>query len=401
MGRPFRPWFEAETLLHSFVERLPSTSILTSLADALPTSCFGFSTDCFEYKLVKSDDTPDAPVPVYLRFENQTTTPVSVYWFSHTGEEKLYYSLNGGCSIAQQSYAGNVWVVKDKASDKLLLRIKADTRKRQLCCIRQVSLYCTADPSVDEPTEEDVAIPSCYSKRVTSCQGIAIVGGEKVCLDALMATKEVVERMLQDCPKVLVDELVAYRCKVAVIAKDQVTTDILEHSHLRGSSVFDGRDWDSQVRGLGGTKTIPTCSVGEENVLRCPYPEDKYYQESILIHEFAHTIMEVAFDDKLNKRILDIYNRSKGLYTQGIYMAVDAREYWAEGSESWFNASLRKDVNDGINTREKLRKHDPELAQLMAEVYGDSGTWRYDFSPFQPLPLPSLSSQAALLPASS
>ena len=47
-----------------------------------------------------------------------------------------------------------------------------------------------------------------------------------------------------------------------------------------------------QVRGLGGTMAVPTCSVGEENVLRLP--SDPYREESILVHEFAHTIMEVS-----------------------------------------------------------------------------------------------------------
>lgn len=88
--------------------------------------------------------------------------------------------------------------------------------------------------------------------------------------------------------------LVEARCKVAVIARDQVTTDILEHSHLKGSLVGDGRSWDIGVRGLGGTIIIPTCSVGEENVLRRPQGEDKFALQSILVHEFAHTVMEVG-----------------------------------------------------------------------------------------------------------
>jgi hypothetical protein len=34
------------------------------------------------------------------------------------------------------------------------------------------------------------------------------------------------------------------------------------------------------------------------------------------------------------------------------------------------------DVTSGINTREKLKRHDPRLASLLAAAYGD-GPWRY------------------------
>ena len=34
------------------------------------------------------------------------------------------------------------------------------------------------------------------------------------------------------------------------------------------------------------------------------------------------------------------------------------------------------DVNDGINTRDKLKRHDPLLATLLMNAFGD-GPWRY------------------------
>lgn len=73
---------------------------------------------------------------------------------------------------------------------------------------------------------------------------------------------------------------------------------------------------------------------------------------------------------------------SQGKYTKGIYMICDEKEYWALGTEAWFNASRRTTLNDGINTREKLKSHDPELAQFLEEIYGN-GDWRYDFTPYQ------------------
>ena len=65
-------------------------------------------------------------------------------------------------------------------------------------------------------------------------------------------------------------------------------------------------------------------------------------------------------------------------------MVVDEKEYWAEATASWFNASIRTEVNDGVNTREKLCAHDMEVSELLREVWGD-GSWRYDFDQRSPL----------------
>lgn len=95
----------------------------------------------------------------------------------------------------------------------------------------------------------------------------------------------------QGCRPYILKALRDNQCKVAIIPRNKVTTDILEHSHLRGNLTADGRDWDVGVRGLGGTKIVPTCTVGEENVLR--EKGDSFGLESILVHEFGHTVMEV------------------------------------------------------------------------------------------------------------
>lgn len=52
-------------------------------------------------------------------------------------------------------------------------------------------------------------------------------------------------------------------------------------------------------------------------------------------------------------------------------------EYWAEAAQSWFNGNRANNREHGdIDTREKLKAYDPEMAGLLAEVFGD-GPWRY------------------------
>eukprot|EP00897_Mesotaenium_endlicherianum_P000990 jgi/Mesen1/10892/ME000935S10219 len=317
--------------------------------------------------------------PVYVRFENQTCNSVSVYWLAHSGQQKLSFQLQAGCCVCQLTYEGQVWIVRDTCSQLELVRTQASGKRRQVCCLQPFILHSAGGGPLQVSTEADVCIPACYTRQLASKLGIPIVGHSQVATSALLAAADIITHMLQGCSQQMVGRLQREACKVAIIARDQVTTDILEHSYLRGSGgAADGRDWDRQVRGLGGTRVCPTCSVGEENVLRCP--RDRFCGESILVHEFGHTVMEVGFDEAQKESVRRCYLSSKGKYTPGIYMVADEKEYWAEATQSWFDASRRSDVNDGINTREKLRRHDPEIAALLEQVYGD-GDWRYNFTP--------------------
>ena len=64
---------------------------------------------------------------------------------------------------------------------------------------------------------------------------------------------------------------------------------------------------------------------------------------------------------------------TRGLYPAGSYMSVNKAEYWAEGAQAWFEVTVRTDVNGGINTRAKLKAHDPDLAIILERVYGPRG----------------------------
>ena len=55
------------------------------------------------------------------------------------------------------------------------------------------------------------------------------------------------------------------------------------------------------ARGLGGSTQNPVCCVAEENVLMTPR-NTGHETESILVHEFAHSVMNVGFDASQNVR---------------------------------------------------------------------------------------------------
>ncbi|MEJ6578527.1 MAG: hypothetical protein QNL33_01285 [Akkermansiaceae bacterium] len=59
------------------------------------------------------------------------------------------------------------------------------------------------------------------------------------------------------------------------------------------------------------------------------------------------------------------------------YAAKNRAEYFAEGIQSWYNTNRTMDHDHNhIHTREQLKKYDPALAQLCADVLGDH-EWRF------------------------
>ncbi|NQT88212.1 hypothetical protein HQ560_15700, partial [bacterium] len=120
-----------------------------------------------------------------------------------------------------------------------------------------------------------------YRKHV-SVGGFPILASGKVADPALKEAAFIIEGLLkgrEDLLKAIADNGV----HLAIMAPDEFTTDIPEHSLLK-PKLF----WDRRARGLGPIKKRPVVSCGEENLLL--YKGDPYWEENILIHEFAHAI---------------------------------------------------------------------------------------------------------------
>jgi hypothetical protein len=168
--------------------------------------------------------------------------------------------------------------------------------------------------------------------------------------------------------------LVSRHIRLGVIGVDEVTTDLPEYSDLY--DVFPGVDWDA-TRGLGATLARPLVSAGEENLL-C-LSGDPYAGESILVHEFAHTIL----DHGIVPTRLGFRTRLETAYASAMeagiwdntYAATNADEYWAEAVQSYFDVNLHASPPDGIHgpigTREALAEADPAVHDLIREVWGD------------------------------
>ncbi len=225
------------------------------------------------------------------------------------------------------------------------------------------------------PPESEIArldLDPFYQKYV-SADGFPIVSSAKVSDFALKEAAFVIGIMLEGKAEVR-DALIQEKVRLAIMAPDELTTQVPEHSHLSPPAY-----WDKRARGLGSSKEHPAVSCGEENLLR--YQGDPYHGESILVHEFAHSIhlqgmnvVDPAFQGKLEQA----FNRAalKGLW-KGKYAGTNPSEYWAEGVQSWFDTNREGGYeHNHVDTREELKAHDPGLAALVESVFGDK-EWRY------------------------
>jgi hypothetical protein len=237
------------------------------------------------------------------------------------------------------------------------------------------------------PPPADLKLDAFYRKYLDA-DGIPVVSSAKVPDAALSEARDLARRLLARRPDAL-KALVRNRVRIAVMARDEVTTDIPEHSDL--NRAFPATDWNRRARGLGATRARPASSVGEENLLG--YPGDRYRGESIFIHEFSHTILTLGLqeaDPTFRRRLARAHGAAldRGLWSR-TYAATNPDEYWAEGAQSWFDANREAEPPDGIhnavNTREELRAYDPALHALLAEVFPADWRWR---QPAAPSPTP-------------
>jgi hypothetical protein len=220
-----------------------------------------------------------------------------------------------------------------------------------------------------------------FYQKVAVIDGIPIIGSKSVSDYALLECAWIFDHMLDGRDKIKA-ALVDGKVRIGVIAATEYTMDIPENQRPR--MIARGAYHDRRSRGLGG-EHYTTCA--EENLLSLH--GDPYRPENIMIHEFAHTIAS-----NLRRVDRDWWDRLARLYDQAMadglwansYAATDIQEYWAEGTQSWFDCNTPRDdgrVHNGIWNRAKLKEYDPRLAEFLTETFGD-GPWRYSKTTTRP-----------------
>lgn len=196
-------------------------------------------------------------------------------------------------------------------------------------------------------------------------RGIPIKAPEAVDDRAMRIARDRIARLLEHLPNALYNLMVA-GAELHIIGKDQVTSDLPEHRHLKGKP-FDGKlTVDQRTRGLGGLLT----SCGEENLLELP--TDRYRGRDICTHEFSHNLQDQGLSADVQKMIRDRFHKSleKGLW-KGAYAATNEHEFWAELTMWYFgtHGDLNMAGEKPANGRDGLEAYDPDAFALLDSIY--------------------------------
>jgi hypothetical protein len=230
-------------------------------------------------------------------------------------------------------------------------------------------------PLVDEDRSGCVvsSVPDEYSfdpfyQKYCDANGIPIISSGEVEDLALQQAYYIVMNMLVAVPEIR-EELISNGAYFGVIGKNEMQTSLPEYSEM------DSEYWDRRARGRGGSRGIPITSSAEENLL-C-LRNDRYYGESIAVHEFAHTISLMGLGDDFEPLLAEFTELYESAKEQGswenTYAGSDIQEYWAEGVQSYFNANAQSLIGDGVhnyvNTREELAGYDPALYEFISRIF--------------------------------
>ncbi len=216
--------------------------------------------------------------------------------------------------------------------------------------------------------------PSFYKKSSPGAP-LPVLSSDSVPDEAHRVVHYVLHQMLDERPCVAAARRRA-NVRVAILAENEQTTDIPELADL--NQVFPQVDWNVRARALGPTLPRPVLLINVENLLQTE--TDLHRTEHILIHELSHAIYELGLDgldgaDELHGKLERAYNLAmeEGRWAD-TYAAVDLREYWAEGVQSYFDANAEaipaNGIHNEVNTRAELLEHDPLLHDLIQDVFG-------------------------------
>lgn len=206
--------------------------------------------------------------------------------------------------------------------------------------------------------------------------GINIWAWDVVPNEAIARAQAIVSNMLGSTPAAVLKAMVANRAEVSVIGTSQLTTDIPAHHYLANVSTFDGRNFNTGTRGVGGILAVPMASMAEENVMDT---DKMYYAESIAVHEFGHSVMNLGLVACQLAAVRGAYVASRASkigYATTQYMFANEFEYWGVGTQAWFGALRRDDTASGLTTRLRVWQTDAALTAVLYMAYGFN-PWRY------------------------
>ncbi|QDU95806.1 3-keto-disaccharide hydrolase [Lignipirellula cremea] len=305
-----------------------------------------------------------------------------------------------------------------------------------------------AERKIQPPSKQEAAhykLDPSFFQKCTRVQDILIAASSEVSDDAIREAAYQFDRIMQNIEPEVARRIREREVLCLLIGHAEFTSDLPQFATTKTGKDLDFYNW--RQRGfLTHKEGRPTVVFAEEDVLEY---EGGMQRESILVHEFGHVIHGAGFDETLQKRLTETFERAraKGIWMDGraaqrfrrvksetpvsllaalteafpdqpagllrkcleggdilvngettnanVQVSKDDRvlivfggpkecyahknraEYWAEGVQCWYNTNRTMDHDHNhIHTREQLEAYDPHLAQLCADVLGNS-SWRF------------------------
>lgn len=211
----------------------------------------------------------------------------------------------------------------------------------------------------------DTYLPFYQKMRTLDC-GVKVLGSETVGEEAMDKAEEMLGVMLGN--ESLAARMGGFGCMLGVYGEGNIAYDIPEHRYTYDENYL-------YVEGFGGTQLA---SIREANVLRqkTGSAATGYPDESILVHEFGHTVKNYGLTDEQKAQWTAIYRQSTGAGKwANTYAGSNEDEYFATLSAMWFN--VMDDTWDGtvdgvrgpINTRTELKVYDRDAYDFLATIY--------------------------------
>lgn len=288
------------------------------------------------------------------------------------GDQELPHPVAGG---------GLAWV--PPAEPRGLLSDCEGTCGRICGPMRKVLAKYKVRPASEAPS--DFGLDLTFYTKYINVMGVPVLSSNKLCDCVLQKAAWIVHGTISHLKhrSEVLEKMRANRHRLAIMAKEEKTTDVPEHSDLTPKD-----NWDHRSRGLGGTPYRPASSGAEESVMCESWATNGYFGENILLHEFTHGIARTGFKfmswedgldwDDLNGRVYE-HAKSAGLW-KNTYAITNKIEYFAEAVQSWFSTNLQAGackhdrqsadgIHNCIDTHKELRHYDPQLYEHLVKLF--------------------------------
>lgn len=302
-------------------------------------------------------------------FSNHTDKHLQLSWV-WKGGEKRHGAIGPHSHLYVGTYSFHEWLIKDE-NGLLVGAYKGESATIEIkvngCSVRLNS-------TVEDPSYKCRGSVLAMDIWAFDCVGTV----------AIARVQHVVTKMLECSPSYVLERLCEKKASFGIVGRGQAITDCPPHRFMK--AVYKDRDLDSTCRGLGGTLSVPCTALSEENLTM---EDDRWYPaQSILVHELAHMVLNLALVTEVQKDLMECYElaRRGDTYPKDSYLLTNEQEFFAVLTESWFESTLRDDLNGGVRSRESVKQKDPLAAKIMLLAWGD-GSWRFTHDSPAPLTL--------------